>query len=118
MPPQGRLGDKAQAPIDPHGCPGCPHPAIGPAVIGSLTVTVKKRPALRVGDTGVQAACCGSNTWTAQRGCQTVVINGQAAFRQGDASKHCGGLGQLVEGSPNVIVGESVPGASSGNASN
>jgi uncharacterized Zn-binding protein involved in type VI secretion len=111
MPPQGRLGDKAQAPIDTHGCPGCPHSVIGPAVIGSPTVMVNKRPALRVGDIGVHAACCGPNTWTAQRGCLTVMINGQAAFRQGDTSRHCDGMGQLVEGSPNVIVGESAPGA-------
>ena len=47
MPPQGRLGDKAQAPIDVHGCPACPHPTIGPAVIGSPTVSVNKRAALR-----------------------------------------------------------------------
>lgn len=109
MPPQGRLGDKAQAPIDVHGCPACPHPTIGPAVSGSPTVAVNKRAALRVGDTGVHAACCGPNTWTAQRGCQTVMIDGRAAFRLGDASRHCGGIGQLVEGSPNVSVGESTP---------
>jgi hypothetical protein len=34
-----------------------------------------------------------------------VFINGQSAFRLLDPSKHCGGQGQLIEGSPNVIVG-------------
>jgi hypothetical protein len=37
----------------------------------------------------------------------TVFINGKGAHRIGDQNRHCGGLGQLVEGSPNVIVGES-----------
>jgi hypothetical protein len=35
-----------------------------------------------------------------------VFINGKGAHRMGDQNRHCGGLGQLVEGSPNVIVGE------------
>lgn len=105
MPPQGRLGDKSMVPADAHGCPACPHPAIGPAVGGSPDVFVNKRPALRVGDPGVHAACCGPNTWTAQQGSGTVFINGKAAHRLGDADKHCGGMGKLIEGSGNVIVG-------------
>ncbi len=117
MPPQGRLGDRASAPIDAHGCPACPHPTIGPAIAGSPTVMVNKRPALRVGDAGIHAACCGPNTWRAQRGCQTVVINAMAAYRLGDASQHCGGIGQLIEGSPNVVVGESTAGGGGGGGS-
>src|ERR1044071_375497 len=105
MPGQGRLGDKAQVPIDAHGCPACPHPGTGPAFQGSPDVFVNRRPALRVNDPGIHAACCGPNTWQAQRGCETVFINGQGAFRLLDPSKHCGGQGQLIEGSPNVIVG-------------
>lgn len=116
MPPQGRLGDRANAPIDAHGCPACPHPTIGPAIIGSPTVMVNKRPALRVGDAGIHAACCGPNTWRAQRGAQTVVINSMGAYRMGDASQHCGGIGQLIEGSPNVIVGENAGGGAGSGA--
>ncbi len=113
MPPQGRLGDKASVPADAHGCPACPHPAVGPAIIGSPDVSVNSRPALRVDDGGVHAACCNSNTWKAQEGSAGVFINGKAAFRQGDPAKHCGGQGRLIEGSNNVIVGDSGGGGSS-----
>ena len=66
---------------------------------------VNKRPALRVGDSGIHAACCGPNTWSAQGGSGTVKINGKGAHRMGDADKHCGGTGKLIEGSGDVIVG-------------
>lgn len=68
---------------------------------------MNKRPALRVDDPGIHTACCGANTWTATHGSQTVFINGKAAHRMGDQNRHCGGMGTLVEGSPNVIVGDS-----------
>lgn len=106
MPGQGRLGDKANVPLDAHGCPACPHPAVGPAIRGSPDVNVNKRPALRVDDPGIHMACCGTNTWTATRGSLTVFINGKGAHRLGDQNRHCGGMGLLIEGSPNVIVGE------------
>lgn len=105
MPPQGRLGDKAFVPADAHGCPACPHPCTGPAIAGSPNTNVNNRPALRVGDPGVHAACCGPNMWKAQAGSSTVLINGQKAHRQGDQTKHCGGNGNLIEGATNVVVG-------------
>lgn len=108
MPGQGRLGDKAFAAVDQHGCPACPHPAVGPAIVGSPDIMVNKKPALRVDDKGIHTACCGSNTWTAVTGSSTVFINGKAAHRMGDLSSHCGGMGLLIEGSPNVIVGGAV----------
>ncbi|MEZ4365137.1 MAG: PAAR domain-containing protein [Kofleriaceae bacterium] len=92
-------------PADAHGCPACPHPAVGPAIAGSPDTLVNKRPALRVGDPGLHAACCGPNTWTAQAGSSTVFINNKAAHRKGDADKHCGGSGKLITASSNVIVG-------------
>lgn len=103
---QGRLGDRSQVPADAHGCPACPHPAIGPAIAGSANVNVNGRPALRVDDPGIHTACCGPNTWTATTGSATVFINGKHAHRRGDQVRHCGGVGQLVEGSPNVYVGD------------
>ena len=106
MPAQGRLGDKSQVPADAHGCPACAHPAIGPAIIGAPTVLVNNRPALRVGDVGVHAACCGPNTWVAVKGSPTVLIEGRQAHRLGDDDQHCGGMGRLIEGSPDVIVGD------------
>lgn len=117
MPGQGRLGDKANVPVDTHGCPACPHPGIGPAIQGSPDVNVNKRPALRVDDPGIHAACCGTNTWTATKGSMTVFINGKSAHRMGDQNRHCGGMGQLVEGSPNVIVGDSGGGGGGGTQS-
>ena len=105
MPPQGRLGDKSQVPADGHGCPGCPHSCIGPATAGSPDVFTNNKPSLRVGDPGVHAACCGPNTWTAAVGSSTVLINNLAAHRLNDMDTHCGGVGKLVEGSPDVITG-------------
>lgn len=107
MPAQGRLGDKAKASSDAHGCPACPHPVTGPGISGSPNVFVNKRPALRQSDHGVHAACCTTNTWVAQAGSSTVFINGKAAHRVGDATSHCGGSGKLAEGSDNVTVGDS-----------
>ena len=106
----GRLGDKAQASNDAHGCPGCPHSVLGPAISGSPTVSINGRPALRVDDMGLHGPCCGTNTWKAQQGSATVFINGKAAFRLNDPAVHCGGQGKLVEASDNVLVG----GATSG----
>jgi len=105
MPPQCRVGDLSSVPADAHGCPACPHPCIGPAIKGSPNVKVNKLPAVRVGDNGIHAACCGPNTWTAKAGSATVFINNQKAHRQGDQDQHCGGSGSMVAGSPNVITG-------------
>jgi uncharacterized Zn-binding protein involved in type VI secretion len=61
--------------------------------------------ALRVGDPGKHAACCGPNSWNAAKGSGTVFINNIPAHRLGDMTAHCGGVGNLIVGSPNVIVG-------------
>jgi uncharacterized Zn-binding protein involved in type VI secretion len=105
MPGQGRLSDQAHADADAHGCPGCPHPTTGPAISGSPDVFVNARPALRVGDVGLHAPCCGPNQWRADTGSDTVFINGRPAHRIGDDTRHCGGPGALREGSNDVIVG-------------
>ena len=105
MPPQARVSDLSQVPADAHGCPACPHPALGPATRGSPNVAVNKLPALRVTDSGVHAACCGPNTWVAQAGSATVFINNLKAHRLGDSDTHCGGIGRMIGGSPNVITG-------------
>lgn len=105
MAAQARLGDPSVCPADAHGCPGCPHPATGPAIEGSDNVFVNSKPAVRVGDGGIHAACCGPNQWKAQSGSSSVFINGKAAHRVGDAVKHCGGIGKTVMGSEDVITG-------------
>lgn len=113
MPGAGRLGDKAQGTSDAHGCPGCPHPVVGPAIRGSDTVNINSRPALRKDDQGIHAACCGANMWQAAEGSATVFINDKPAVRMNDQTRHCGGSGKLIEGSDNVIIG----GASSSSGS-
>jgi uncharacterized Zn-binding protein involved in type VI secretion len=105
MPFLGRLGDISQAFNDNHGCFACPHAVVGPAIAGSPNVNANGRAALRVGDPGTHAACCESNLWWAQGGSATVFINGKAAHRQGDAVKHCGSIGHLTSGSPDVSAG-------------
>lgn len=105
MPGAGRLGDLSQVPSDAHGCPACPHPAVGPAISGSNDIKVNGLPALRVDDSGIHTACCGLNTWVAKVGSDSVFINGRPAHRLGDDDEHCGGDGNLVSASNNVIFG-------------
>lgn len=66
---------------------------------------INNLPAVRVGDMGIHAVCCGPNTWTAVMGSATVMINGKAAHRQNDMDQHCGGVGKMIEGSPDVQIG-------------
>jgi len=108
MPKAGRLADLAQAQPHPHGCPGCPHPHVGPAIVGSPDVLINSMPALRVDDIGVALACCGPNLWKAAAGSGTVLINGKQAHRVNDQTEHCGGVGKgtLVTGSDDVLIGD------------
>lgn len=105
MPEVTRLGDKAKVPADGHGCLGCAHTCIGPAVEGSEDVFVNGRPAERLSDPGVHASCCGPNTWKIAQGSSTVNVNGKPVARKGDMTQHCGGIGKLEEGSSDVYAG-------------
>lgn len=105
MPPQSRVTDNAFNPADAHGCPACPHPVIGPGIMGSPDILVNGLQPLRIGDPGVHAACCGPNTWVVAMGSSSVYFNNIPAARLGDMTAHCGGVGSLVMGSPDVIVG-------------
>src|SRR6266478_6446415 len=58
MPSAARLGDKAQVDADAHGCPACPHPAVGPIVTGSPAVFVNSKPSARMND---QTKHCGAS---------------------------------------------------------
>jgi uncharacterized Zn-binding protein involved in type VI secretion len=106
MPEAGRLGDQSKVEADAHGCVACPHTAQGKAIIGSPNVFINQKPALRIGDMGMHAACCGPNIWFAVSGSGTVFINGIPAHRKGDIDAHCGGVGKLIEGSDNVLIGD------------
>lgn len=105
MPEASILGDKAQCTSDGHGCPGCKHPVVGPAIAGSPTVYVNGKPLLRKGDPGLHASCCGPNTWVVKEGSGIVYANGLPVARKDDPTQHCGGLGHLITGSSNVFVG-------------
>ncbi|MGD9368088.1 MAG: PAAR domain-containing protein [Desulfobacteraceae bacterium] len=109
MPGGARIGDKARA-IDAHGCKVCSHIVIGPAVQGSSDVIINGKPAVRQGDGGIHGICCGTNTWHAGGGSTTVFINGKPAYRLKDTSVHCGGRGQQIGGSSDVIIGDSLSG--------
>jgi uncharacterized Zn-binding protein involved in type VI secretion len=85
----------------------------GPAIGGSPDVNINGKPALRVGDPGIHAACCGPNSWKAAAGSSGVFINGKAAHRQNDQTTHCGGVGKLIEGSSDVFIGEKAGGGGS-----
>lgn len=105
MPAVARLGDKSQVPACAHGCPACPHPAVGPIIQGSANVFANGLPVARQDDPGIHAACCGPNTFTAQQASTSVFVNGKGVHRQGDVDRHCGGIGKMIEGSPNVSAG-------------
>jgi len=72
------------------------------------------RPAFRKDDTGIHAACCNQNTWKAVQGSATVFINNKEAVRLGDQTKHCGGSGNMIEGSDNVMIGGASAGGGGG----
>ena len=105
MPNAGRKYDLSLVPADKHECPACPHVAIGIAITGSEDVLINDRSALRQGDMGVHIVCCGENTWQASSGSPTVLINEHPAHRLIDIDTHCGGIGLMITGSPNVIIG-------------
>ena len=104
MPGAARLGDKAQVDSDAHGCPACPHPAVGPIVTGSPNVFVNKKPSARKDDLGIHAVCCGANNYSLVKGSPTVYVNNKPMARLNDKTKHCGGSGPIIDGSPNVLI--------------
>lgn len=113
MPAAARLGDKAQVAQDAHGCPACPHPGVGPIVSGSPDVNINAKPAARLDDLGIHAVCCGPNTFTVAKGSATVYVNGKPLARLGDKTKHCGGTGPIIEGSPDVLIDDGAASAQS-----
>lgn len=100
-----RETDKANCLSDSHGRLCCPHNVTGPAIEGSPTVNINGLKALRVGDKGTHAGCCGSNKWTASKGSSTVFFDGKPAVRLGDMTTHCGGTGKIITASDDVNIG-------------
>ncbi len=110
MPGAARLGDKAQVKADAHGCPSCPHPGTGPIVVGSSDVFTNDLPQARLDDLGIHAVCCGPNNYQVAKGSPTVYVNGKPAARLQDKTKHCGADGQIIEGSPDVLLDDGADG--------
>jgi uncharacterized Zn-binding protein involved in type VI secretion len=90
------LGDMSICAADSHGCPACPHPTSGRIVTGGPNVLVNGKPAARVGDWGIPAACCGPNRFEITGGDPQVLINGRAAAWIDGQTKHCGGSGIIM----------------------
>ena len=97
--PQGYacVGGIARCP-HAHGCPACPHDAMGAIVSGSPNVFIDGLPAARVGDRGTHSivACCGPNTFVIKTGDPNVLIEGKPAARVGDQTLHCGYAGTIT----------------------
>ncbi|MFA5624797.1 MAG: PAAR domain-containing protein [Bradymonadales bacterium] len=104
MPAAFRLSDLALVPGDAHGCLICPHICIGPSINGSPDVFINGLAAIREGDPGIHAACCGPNTYKTSEGSPNVFVNGKPLVRKGDKTSHCGGDGKTITASPNVFV--------------
>lgn len=97
-----RVSDLALVVGDAHGCMVCPHVCTGPAISGSNNVFINGKNAVRKGDPGIHAVCCGPNTYTAKEGSGNVFVNGIAMMRLGDPTSHCGGDGKFITASPTV----------------
>lgn len=93
MSSQGRLGDQAFCAADGHGCPACPHPVVGPATSGSGDVWVNGLSALRDGDPGIHAACCGPNQWSAAGGGSECLHQREKSLSDGRSHLSLWGLG-------------------------
>jgi len=81
---------------DAHGCPACPHPCVGVCSTYSSTVMVRGYPAIRKGDSGMHAACCGPNTFEIIDGDSSVLVDGKPSARIGSQTKHCGSMGIIL----------------------
>jgi len=107
VPPAARMTDISLNPADVHGCNGCPHGVQGPALSGSSNTIVAGQALLRArgADNGVHAGCCGPNIWVTMQGSTKVYCNDLPVVRVGDATTHCGGVGSIITGATQVIIG-------------
>lgn len=103
-----RVGARAFAPSDAHGCPGCPHPVSGVVISGSTQVLIGGLPVACEGDRGVQAGCCGPNQFVISGGDDNVRINGRRVAMIGSPTTHCGGRGHIVASAPSGEIGNSL----------
>jgi hypothetical protein len=105
-----KLSDIAVGPRHNHGrCPRCKHTVVGPPITGASQTFIDRCRAVRIGDHGVHALCCGLNHWIALQNLvdHQVNVEGSPIFCTGDITLHCFiSLGMQVRGSKDVRVGE------------
>jgi uncharacterized Zn-binding protein involved in type VI secretion len=101
LPAAARLGDASRS-----------DGQVGRSVTASPNVLINRRPALRQGDQGVHRRGQAGAEWEAIAGAPRVLINGRRAQRIGDVIGETSGSaqGELVEGSPDVLIGDYVAG--------
>lgn len=105
MKPVARIGDQITG-IDAHGCLICPHTVVGTITsVGSPNVKINNIPVAIVGDKGSHTVCCGVNQFLCTKGSSTVFINNMPVVRTGDSVTLCGGVGTVISGSQNVLIG-------------
>jgi hypothetical protein len=90
--PAGRLLDRCRVSDE-----------LGPYITGSANVLINNCPAVRTKDIGMHSQAM----WSAGTGAPTVLVNNQFLHRMLDKTRvgHAD-CGALVEGSPNVLVGD------------
>jgi len=93
---------RADQPLRLH-VPGAARVLRGPSDGGSPNATINGQPILRMTDRGHHQVCCGPNKWQPVQGSAKLLVNGIPVVRMGDKTIHCGGYGQMKEGSSNVV---------------
>lgn len=91
---------------DQSACAACG--IVGSAVAASGNVQTNALGALRMGDTGLYACCCTKKSpveWIATAGAATVLINNEPAVAITYRTTAPTGVGALLVGSGNVLVG-------------
>lgn len=88
------------------GCPSCPHAVSGPAITGSPDTFANNLEAFRGNgrDSGVHCCCCGANVWGSNECSPDIIVNGDGWVRLGDADWCCGGVGNMITASPDLII--------------
>ena len=106
MPGACREGDLHYNPSDCCGCPGCCHSVIGTPSTFSTDTIINGLGALRGSgrDVGSHCCCCGPNIWGTMECSTNVIVNGVGIVREGDSNWCCGGTGNMITGSGDVIV--------------
>jgi len=101
-----RLTDFSFCPACCHSCPACCHAVKGPAIQGSVDSYLNGKNILIADGVhqGVHCCCCGPNMWWTMNGSEDSFLNGHAIVRHGDLTRHCGGIGWMIESSDDSNV--------------